>query len=108
MTRAASPAYVYRDIRKRGCAHHCCRAARYAEYGVAKGQSGIYLASMQNAAGNFVQPSEVVNNYNVTEVFGDDFNVPTSLVSGAWANVSLSQSSKPPLIWHEGLPEHPL
>ena len=60
---------------------------------------------MQNAAGHFVQPSEVINNYNVTEVFGDDFVVPTSLVSGAWANVSLSQSSKPPPILYESLDE---
>ncbi len=57
---------------------------------------------MQNAAGNYVQPSEVINNYNITEVFGDDFVVPTSLVSGAWANVSLSQSSKPLRPLHKG------
>ena len=55
------------------------------------------LASMQNAAGFYVQPSEVVNNWNITEVFGNDFSVPDSLVSAAWANVSLFQSSKPVL-----------
>ena len=52
------------------------------------------LASMQNAAGYYVQPSEVVNNWNITEVFGNDFSIPDSLVSAAWANVSLSQSSE--------------
>lgn len=67
---------------------------RYAEYGLAKTQ-GVPLASMQNAAGYYVQPDEVVNNFNVSEVFGNDFSVPASLVSGAWANVSLFQSSKP-------------
>ena len=80
-------------------------AGRYAEYGLAKGQPGIYLASMQNAAGNFVQPSEVINKFNITEVFGDDFGVPTSLVSGAWANVSLAQSSESSLFLHHSLHE---
>ena len=69
-------------------------ADRYAEYGLAKVTPGVSLASMQNAAGFFVQPSEVVSNYNITAVFGDDFAVPSSLVSMAWANVSLFQSSK--------------
>ncbi|CAL5227540.1 g10529 [Coccomyxa viridis] len=78
-------------------------AIGYAEYGLAKGQPGVFLASMQNAAGHFVQPSEVINNYNVTEVFGDDFVVPTSLVSGAWANVSLSQSKQPKVFPISGL-----
>lgn len=56
------------------------------------------LASMQNAAGYYVQPSEVVNNWNITEVFGNDFSIPDSLVSAAWANVSLFQSSESSLL----------
>lgn len=80
-------------------------ADRYAEYGLAKATQGVSLASMQNAAGFYVQPSEVVNNYNITAVFGDDFAVPSSLVSRAWANVSLFQSSKLALAWsHANLP----
>ena len=53
---------------------------------------------MQNAAGYYVQPSEVVNPWNITEVFGNDFTIPDTLVSAAWANVSLSQSSEPFLL----------
>jgi len=80
-------------------------ADRYAEYGLAKVTQGVSLASMQNAAGFYVQPSEVVNNYNITAVFGDDFAVPSSLVSRAWANVSLFQSSKLASAWsHANLP----
>ncbi|CAK0753690.1 hypothetical protein CVIRNUC_002239 [Coccomyxa viridis] len=77
-------------------------AIGYAEYGLAKVQ-GVPLASMQNAAGYYVQPSEVVNNWNITEVFGNDFSIPDSLVSAAWANVSLFQSKQPKVFPISGL-----
>lgn len=55
---------------------------------------------MQNAAGYFVQPADVFNNWNLTDVFGEDFTIPSSLVSDAWANVSLFQSSEPCTLLH--------
>ncbi|CAL8462545.1 g2078 [Coccomyxa elongata] len=68
-------------------------AIGYAEYGLAK-MKNLELAAMLNGAGNFVKPDEVLLG-NITEVFGGDFVLPNSLISAAWANVSLMSSKRP-------------
>lgn len=67
--------------------------SRYAEYGLAVTQK-LPVAALQNAAGNFVRPDEVLA-ANVTEVFGNDIMIPNSTNSAGWANVSLMTSSEP-------------
>ncbi|EIE23925.1 periplasmic binding protein-like II [Coccomyxa subellipsoidea C-169] len=68
-------------------------AVGYAEYGLAR-VNNIAYAALQNAAGNFVRPDQVLAS-NVTDIFGTDFIIPNSTVSAAWANVSLMSSRRP-------------
>jgi hypothetical protein len=64
------------------------------EYGLAKAQ-GLGLAAMQNSAGNFVRPNEVLL-MNITEVFGNELQLPDTIASDQWSNVSLMSSSQCP------------
>lgn len=67
---------------------------RYAEYGLAA-PNNLGVAALQNAAGNFVRPNEVLK-MNITEVFGNDLMLPETIASASWANVSLMSSSELP------------
>ncbi len=71
-----------------------CFGCRYVEYGLAKAD-GLGVAALQNAAGNFVNPNNVLV-MNITEVFGSDLLLPASIASPEWANVSLMSSSEQP------------
>ena len=64
---------------------------RYAEYGLARVQNIAY-AALQNAAGNYVRPDQVLA-ANATDIFGSDFVIPNSTANPGWANVSLMTSS---------------
>nr|QOL01141.1 putative extracellular protein CSOL_064 [Pseudococcomyxa simplex] len=66
-------------------------AIGYAEYGLARVQNIAY-AALQNAAGNYVRPDQVLA-ANATDIFGSDFVIPNSTANPGWANVSLMTSS---------------